>query len=81
MRLGALKAMNIIISWDTTLCSLVHVYRRFGGECCFPFYGKRANRYSSILKMAPGIFSEILVNIQHTTKCHRLEDNNLHIQL
>jgi hypothetical protein len=27
--------MNVTVFWDVTPCSLIEVYRRFGGACCF----------------------------------------------
>jgi hypothetical protein len=80
--------LNITIFWDTPVCSLVDVYRRFGETYCLHHKGRKVNRASNkqsrvvaLLLLAQLNFdpeergsssSEKMVNFHQTTRRHIL---------
>jgi hypothetical protein len=59
-------SMKTTVFWDVALCSLVEVYRRFGGPCCL-----------IALLMETGSASEMSVNFYHSTWCNMPKDSHL----
>jgi hypothetical protein len=60
------------VFWVDVTCSVVEVYRRFGGACCLHNQGFIA------LVMEAASVSETSVNFYQTTRRNNPEDSHLH---
>jgi hypothetical protein len=60
---------KIAIFWDLSPCSMVYVYRCFGGV---PM--PSSSEYLISLKMKTSCFSETLVTVYQNTRCHIVGD-------
>jgi hypothetical protein len=70
--------MKIAVVWDVAPYSLVDVYRRFRGTCCFHHQGGNVYQTFIALMMEAASTSETSVNFYQTTRHNNPEDSHFY---